>query len=305
MWNKDVPIIFIFFKRLETTKQVFETIKRHQPSKLLLVADGARNDDEQKQVDRVREYVESNIDWDCEVYKNYAPRNMGCKNRIISGLTWAFTEVESAIILEDDVVPNDSFFDFTAELLDYYRDDERVMMIGGYNFYGDIPISESYTFFNRTSIWGWATWKRAWDKMDAEMNGWKKLKSSGYIQKNFARNVATMLIRDFDRAYYKEVDTWDYTWEYSVVLNKGLCILPRVNLITNVGGNDADATHTFGDVKNYDISDITFPLVHPKTVDLNKAFIDELEAGEGQVSYFKEYIKAHLPRTIVRKLQAK
>lgn len=301
----EVPIVFIFFKRLDTTKQVFEVIRRHKPKTLLLVADGARNDNEEKQVSAVRDYVESQIDWDCDVHRNYAPRNMGCKTRIISGLNWAFSLVEKAIILEDDVVPNDSFFDFTSELLDHYVDNERVMLIGGYNFYGTIPIEESYTFINRTSIWGWATWRRAWNKMDEEMVDWKKFKSSGYIQKNFSRNMATMLIRDFDRAYYKEVDTWDYTWEYSVVKNHGLCILPKVNLVTNVGGNDAEATHTFGDVKNYELSDMEFPLIHPDRVEMKESFVREIEKNEGDVNNVKEYIKAHLPRKIVRMMQSK
>lgn len=300
MGNYNVPIAFIFFKRLETTKQVFEAIKRQQPRELYLIADGARNEAEAKMVDTVRGYVEDSIDWECDVHRNFAPANMGCKERIISGLNWVFEQTDRAIIIEDDVKPNDSFFTFTEELLDRYVDDDRVMMIGGFNFNGTMPMDESYWFYNRTSIWGWATWRRAWQKLDYEMKEWPKLKKSGYLQKNFSKKVATMLIRDTDRAYYKEVDTWDYTWEYSMILNHGLCILPNRNLIENIGGNDVNATHTSGDVINYEISELGFPLNHPRQVVLDKKHTEEIESREADINYFKEYLKAYLPRNITK-----
>lgn len=300
MGSYNVPIAFIFFKRLETTKQVFETIKRQQPREIYLIADGARNDEEAKMVDAVRAYVEDSIDWECDVHRNYAEKNMGCKNRIISGLNWVFENTDRALIIEDDVKPNDSFFKFTEEMLERYRDDERIMMVGGFNFNGTMPMADSYWFYNRTSIWGWATWRRAWMKMDEEMNGWPSLKKSGYLQKNFSKKVATMLTRDTDRAYYKEVDTWDYTWEYSMILNQGLCILPSDNLVENIGGNDVNATHTSGDVINYDVREMDFPLTHPTNVELSKKYTDEIESREGEINYFKEYIKAHLPRKLTK-----
>lgn len=300
MGNYNVPIAFIFFKRLETTKQVFEAIKRQQPSHLYLIADGARNDEEAKMVDAVRAYVEDSIDWECDVHRNYAENNMGCKNRIISGLDWVFENTDRALIIEDDVKPNDSFFRYTEEMLEKYKDDERIMMVGGFNFNGNMPMEDSYWFYNRTSIWGWATWRRAWSKMDAKMQGWPELKKSGYLYKAFSKKAATKLVRDTDRAYYGEVDTWDYTWEYSMIRSKGLCILPKVNLIENIGGNDVNATHTSGEVRNYDVEELEFPLKHPESVELTKQYADEIENRGGEVNYFKEYLKSHLPRNLTK-----
>lgn len=297
----DVPVAFICFKRLETAKKVFSRIREIQPKQLFIIADGPRNEEEAIKVNNVREYIESQIDWDCEVTKNYAEKNLGCKNRINTGLDWLFTKVDEAVILEDDVYPNLSFFQYCKELLEYYRDDERIMIIDGYNNCGDIDINDSYLFYDKPSIWGWATWKRAWNRNDKSMKDWPALKKSGYMTKNFLKNTAYNLIRDFDRAYYGEVDTWDFTWEYSIINNKGMSIIPRVNLVENIGGNDIDATHTDGDVTNYEVKEMTFPLVHPSEVKLDMEYKNRIEMvweEHLKVNILKEYVKSRLPRSI-------
>lgn len=298
-----VPIVFIFFKRIDTTKQVLERIKEIKPKTLLLVADGPRNSEEKKLTDEVRAYVDSEIDWDCDVLRDYAEHNYGCKERIITGLNWAFDKVDRAIILEDDVKPRKSFFKYCEELLEKYKDDDKVMMVSGFNKCGVLDIDESYAFYDRTNIWGWATWARAWKKLDYNLENWPRLKRQKYYEKNFSKKTAALLIRNTDLALYKEVDTWDYIWEYSVILNQGLCIVPKYNMIENIGMNDIYATHTKGENKEYESIETEFPLVHPKVVQKTKSYIDYREIEDAPASYFREYVKSRLPRKIVRILQ--
>ena len=158
------PIVFLIFNRPDTTKRVFEAIRQAKPKKLLVVADGPR-DDRQGEAEKcaaVRSIIDT-VDWDCKVLTNYADVNLGCGLRVSSGLDWVFEQVEEAIILEDDCLPHPSFFPFCEEMLDLYRHDERIMHIAGTNSLEEWKSDvQSYHFSYTGGIWGWATWQRAW-----------------------------------------------------------------------------------------------------------------------------------------------
>ena len=144
------PVAFIIFNRPDTTRIVFEEIKKAKPEKLLIIADGPRNNKpgEKERCAETRAIVE-NIDWECEVLRNYSDKNMGCKNRVASGLNWVFENVEEAIILEDDCLPDQSFFRYCQELLEKYRDDKRIMLIAGDNMlFENNKQKYSYYFSN-------------------------------------------------------------------------------------------------------------------------------------------------------------
>ena len=259
------PVAFIIFKRPDTTKQVFETIRQAKPPKLLVIADEAReNQPEEAEKCAATRAIIDQVDWDCEVFKNYADKNMGCRKRVSSGLNWVFETVEEAIILEDDCVPDPTFFRFCEELLEKYRDDRRIMTICGTNVLGEWkPNLQSYFFSSYYSCWGWATWKRAWNYYDVEMKLW----SNPDIKKRVREILANdQQYRVWEKLFnsVKQADTWDFQWFLSYILQSGLVIIPSVNLVSNIGFS-AEATHTKEkDIRaNLTLNTMSFPLKEP------------------------------------------
>ncbi|MGA8611323.1 MAG: hypothetical protein WB760_06345 [Xanthobacteraceae bacterium] len=218
--------------------------------------------------ERTRAVIDG-VDWPCEVLRNYADANMGCGKRVSSGLDWAFAQVDEAIILEDDCLPDPSFFPFCDELLERYRGDDRVMMISGDNFQnGALRTSDSYYFSRIPHCWGWATWRRAWRRYDFNMTGWPQRRQARWL-KPIARHLA--LERDwtasFDNTMSGNIDTWDYQWMYCMFVHGGLSVAPNVNLITNIGLGAGTHTEITYD-ERFDVGRraMEFPLLHPAAV---------------------------------------
>jgi len=268
------PIVFLVFNRPDTTIRVFEGIRRARPAKLFVVADGPRADrpGEAEKCRVVRAIIDT-VDWPCEVLKNFSDVNLGCKRRVSGGLNWVFEQVEEAIILEDDCLPHPTFFRFCKELLDKYRDDERVMHISGDNFqFERVRGDGSYYFSRYNHIWGWATWKRAWAHYDVKMKMWPKFLKQQQIANVFEnRSIQRYWLKCFQAVYEGKIDTWDYQWLYAIWSQNGLTVLPNVNLISNIGFGE-DATHTTG--KNDKSANMKtgsmFEIVHPSFVMVNK-----------------------------------
>ena len=268
------PVAFFIFSRPETTARVFAEIARARPPLLLVVADGPRagRPDEAEKCAAARAVVER-VDWDCEVRRNYAAENLGCRRRVSSGLDWVFEQCEEAVVLEDDCLPRPSFFPFCDELLQRYRADERVMAVCGDNYlFGRVRPQDSYFFHRTPGGWGWATWRRAWAHYDARMSGWPALRESGWLSEIHADPRAARYWRDtFDRTYRAadEIDTWDYQWVFSVWARRGFAATAAVNLISNIGWGDG-ATHTRATsnrLANLPTAEIEFPLRHPRSVE--------------------------------------
>jgi hypothetical protein len=279
-----VPVVFFIFNRPATTAKVLERIRAARPSRLLLVADGPRADrpGESELCRRVRELVLSGLDWKPDLLTDFSEKNLGCRARISSGLDWAFEQVEEAIILEDDCLPDATFFRFTAELLAYYRNDTRIGVISGDNFQPQ-PLSgaDSYYFSKFNHCWGWATWKRAWKYYDHDMRAWPALRESGWLEGLFPRREYSAYWRGFfDQVAKRRIDTWDYTWTFSCWAQSLLSVLPRANLVTNIGaGPDATHTHTFDPGQHFlRTCPMAFPLVHPASVVMNHAADDYSQA---------------------------
>ncbi|MES9872803.1 MAG: glycosyltransferase family 2 protein [Candidatus Sedimenticola sp. PURPLELP] len=263
----ETPIAFIIFNRPDKTRQVFSEIAKARPKKLLVVADGPRCDrtGEEDLCRETREIIDL-VDWDCEILKNYSDVNLGCKRRVSSGLDWVFDTVEEAIVLEDDCLPDQSFFMFCETLLDRYRHDENIMCISGDNFqFNNNSCKDSYYYSRYTHIWGWASWRRAWNRYDVSMSQWPDYKASGKIKSNFdSRLAAWYWTRIFDSVYRGDIDTWDYQWLFASLRHDGLNVIPQVNLISNIGFGD-DSTHTkevnrFSNIKTEAIKQ---PLIGP------------------------------------------
>ncbi len=268
-WQLKTPVAFLVFNRPDTTERVFEEIRRAKPPVLLVVADGPRSDrpDEARQCEAVRAIIDR-VDWECEVLKNYSDLNLGCKHRVSSGLDWVFENVDQAIILEDDCLPHPTFFRFCEELLEKYRDDKRVMHISGTNFQSGWKRDiYSYYFSNYGSIWGWASWKRAWNLYDLEMRLYPEIKEKKYLL-DICGNRQEMKFREeiFNAVFYNSLNTWDYQWTFARLVNSGLSIVPKVNLISNIGFGGENSTHMSSKTdlrSNMPVSAIEFPLLHP------------------------------------------
>lgn len=243
------PIAYIVFNRPRHTKETFAAIRAQKPAKLFIIADGPRFEhptDEQR-CREVRKII-SNIDWPCDVHRNFAEQNMGCKKRVSSGLDWVFEQVESAIVLEDDCVPHPDFFSYCANLLERYAADERVWVITGNNFQGGRKRGDaSYYFSKFNHCWGWATWRRAWSQYKVDIPFWQTWKLSTDWTNKTPDLVERKVFGDlFDRVSRGEIDTWDYQWTACVWYHGGLTATPNVNLVTNIGFGP-DATHTMAD----------------------------------------------------------
>ena len=264
-------VLFLVFNRLDTTKQVFDSIRQAKTPRLYIAADGAREDKEgeAKKVKAVREYIMQNIDWECEVKTLFREQNYGCKMAVSGAIDWFFENEEMGIILEDDCLPSQSFFWFCEELLEKYKNDMRVWNIGGYKHSYLNGDEYSYNFSRFTQIWGWATWANRWKYYDVTLSQYKEnkklLNEYEFFREEFEN---TSRIKILDKVLNGKIDSWDYQWNFTVRINNGLSIRPSVNLIGNVGFGE-DATHTLGnnkEIENNTASQISFPLNHPEFV---------------------------------------
>jgi len=274
-WQLNTPVAFLIFNRPDTTDQVFEAIRAAKPPKLLIVADGPRPA-VAGEVDRCKaaRSVIERVDWPCEVLTCMSDFNLGCKERITTGLDWVFDQVEEVIILEDDCLPHPDFFRFCEEMLDRYRHDQRVMMITGTNYLLDkLAIEESYCFSRYFTIWGWAAWRRSWSKYDPTMSGWNQLRDQHQLRSLYSQDyMCKYASKMVDADYLDKINTWDTQWFYSCLFNNGLCIVPRVNLISNIGIQGAhsakvSSNHNFP-VFGMNVGD----LKHPQLVMPNRLY---------------------------------
>lgn len=265
------PVVLMVFNRPDETSRVFEAIREARPQQLLVIADGPRSNrpGESDLCAKVRHIVEQ-VDWPCHVLRNFSDTNLGCRQRVASGLDWVFDQVEEAIILEDDCLPDQSFFRFCQELLEYYLHDHRIGMISGDNFqFGLQDNNDSYYFSRYFHVWGWATWRNRWvGSFDVDMKKWPAVRFETFLA-NMLNDKCELVAwkNNFEKAYSGKFDTWDYQWVFANWLHGRLCILPTVNLVSNIGFNSR-ATHTKVSINLADIdcSTVVFPLKHPKEV---------------------------------------
>lgn len=282
------PLVFIIFNKVETTKKVFEVIRKIQPTKLFVIADGPRSNkpNENAVCNDVRNLTEQ-IDWDCEVFRNYSSDNLGCKKRIVSGLDWVFQNVDEAVILEDDCLPDVSFFRFCQEMLKKYMNDERVMMISGNNILPNIHSEKSYYFSNFVHIWGWATWKRSWRQYNFDYSDLSQDKLYSVLLDNLKSKTAIkywqILIKEVQTG---EIDAWSVKLQLLQFVNRSLCIIPARNLVVNLGFDSELATNTKGSgglYRKMKLESLSFPLSHPNSV------VQNIEADKIEIKLFHKF----------------
>lgn len=297
MYN--VPILFLIFARPDTTIKVFERIRQIQPAKLYIAADAPRigRPDEVKCCEETRRIVDQ-IDWPCEVHTLFRDKNLGCKIAVSSAITWFFSHVEYGVILEDDCLPDLSFFPYCEELLLKYKDDDRIGHISGQCFFPKIVDSNySYDYSRIAHIWGWASWKRVWKNYNLELSCWETIKNDSKKKKSFFINrneqvYFTSFISD-TLSCRNGVNTWDIQYMFMLRNQNQLSIYPSVNLVTNIGLNSENATHTKNNNNKYLVATdkIQLPLKHPVYVYPNKV-LDEMSIKKLYFSYkrFLRYV---------------
>ncbi|WP_036930243.1 hypothetical protein [Prevotella sp. 10(H)] len=266
-----VPVLFVIFNRPDLALETFQSIKQYSPEVLYIAADGPRPNREKdlELCQRTRDLVLNSIDWDCDVLQLFREENVGCGRGVSEAISWMFEKEEYGIIIEDDCTPSLDFFAYCEELLPKYRNEEKVMQINGFNPNAEIKISNTYSFSRYPKIWGWGTWKRAWDKYDFYMKNWTLYKEQKVHYKIFSYFEAKIHEHIWD-SYQNELEemdiprTWDIQWSIAVFFNNGLCIVPAVNLVKNTG-IEVDATNcSNGSVyQNAQYGRLEFPLIHP------------------------------------------
>ena len=298
------PVLFLVFNRPDLAERVFAVIRAAKPNRLYIASDGPRpNFPEEAGLCRSCRDIAQRVDWTCDVKTLFRDTNLGCKRAVSEAFTWFFQQEEEGIILEDDLVPDLSFFPYCASLLEKYRTDDRVAMIGGCN--DQLPEAwELDTYYFSTFLkWGGggATWRRSWDGYDSELRQWPRMRNS----KEFRRllkfpSVIAYWRKIFDRCYRGEIPTaWDYPWLCSIWSRNMLCIAPRCNLVCNIGF-DERAVHTV-DPNSFEscrpTQPIRFPLRHPERVAPDR----EIDKKSAQVFFrIPIGISAHLRRWAAR-----
>ncbi len=277
-FDVDVPVALIFFARPDVLAVTFSAIKAARPSKLFLIQDGAREgrNDDIENVKKCRQIVKD-IDWQCEVRTNYSEKNLGCGMRVYSGVSWAFEYVDRLAIIEDDCVPCKSFFRFTSEILERFKNDERMDMISGMNhleIYDQTPFD--YFFSTNASIWGWATWKRVWKTVDYDMQYLDALDAKRLVCSNYgdrAWKISRLKNEKLKRG--EKISSWSTQRGMNMYLQSRLIIVPKYNLVTNIGLSENSA-NSVSSIKltprgkrrvwNLKTHEFEFPLKHPKYV---------------------------------------
>ena len=249
----DVPILFLIFNRPNETRQSFQAIKDIKPKKLFIACDGPREENvrDVRRVAEVRKIVQK-IDWDCKCEYLFHETNLGCGKGPAAAIDWFFGKVDHGIILEDDCLPTISFFLFCREMLAKYRDNPRIMAIAGTNITKGLFYKTDYVYSNFPIMWGWATWRRAWQKYDYSMEGWPEIKEKRSLvtRRSELWKLHPVYNEFFEKTYLSINDNtatvWDHQWIFCNWINSGLTVTSTKNLVRNIGFG-ADATHTISD----------------------------------------------------------
>ena len=261
----ETPILFLVFNRPDTTIQVFESIRLIKPKRLYIACDGPRKDnvDDRNNIEKVRRILE-NIDWECQIYKKYREKNLGCKISVSDAINWFFENEEKGIILEDDTLPSKSFYPFCELMLEKYKDKKVIMHIGGHKPLNIGKDSFSISFTKATHVWGWATWRDRWKNYSVDLKDIYNLDilpEFEYFERKRKIKKRTKLLKMIKN---EKLDTWDYQWNFAVRTNGGLAIRPSVNLVKNIGIGHENASHTFKrsqiiDYEEIDLQNLKFP----------------------------------------------
>jgi len=273
----DTPILLLFFNRSKSVKKLIDILRIVKPKKLFISIDGPRknNINDISEIRKIIEIVDT-LNWQCEIMKKINKNNLGCKLAVSSAINWFFKNNEHGIILEDDCIPNLSFFKFCEYGLQKYKNNKKVMQISGNNFlFNNKMVNDSYYYSTLNDIWGWATWKSAWDKFDINMSEYDFNKDYKMLIKYYKNKKIVKWIKIYlDAVKIKEHNIWSTQWTYAMIKEGGLTVVPKVNLVKNIGFNKYGSTSDYYSFRLYDKVDICELSIDkiPNKIEPNYAF---------------------------------
>ena len=270
-----LPILFLIFCRKEISLASLASIKEYRPDKLYIAADGPRTEKrgEFQLCEDTRKSVLEAIDWDCEVKTLFRDENLGCAMAVSGAISWFFSNEEYGVIIEDDCIIHPDFYQLCETALPLYKDEDKIMLITADNKTPDLKHANQLVFSNGCYIWGWASWKRAWDKMDIKMTLWPQYKFRNLVR-NFGFIYACFMLYYWDKAYKQQLITsWATRWAFSVLAHQGLCLSSNVNLSKNIGIETGGAHYEKGDkdpYANIPYGSIQWPIIIPENIEVTK-----------------------------------
>lgn len=286
------PVLLVGFRRPDLTAQVLHAIRDARPSRFYAAIDGPRPGvaGEDELVHRTVKTICDGVDWDCRLELRVRDQNLGCRFGVADAISWFLEREPEGVILEDDCVPHPDFFAYCDELLARYRDDPRVFAVCGDNS-SDLQLTGpwSYGFIRYPNVWGWATWRRAWQHYDDGMGLWQRIRDDEAalrlvlphpVERSGMHDLLNRLV-DTGRP-----DTWDYRWTAACILSGGLCAIPRRNMVENIGFGP-DATHTTSSTLDPQVTARSLlPILHPPLVAIDRpaeiqVFVPESDKLEG------------------------
>ena len=294
----DTPVVLFLFNRPDKTRRVFEAIREVRPTTFLVVGDGPRDRPGETQLCAETRAILAGIDWDCELHTNLADENLGLPGRFASAFEWIFELVDEAIILEDDCLPHPSFFPYCAELLRRYRDDPRVMWIGGTNPSEEAYGDGSYFFARSIWVWGWATWRRAWQHYDNDLTDYPAFKKAGRIARiSPFRRLQRGYMAIFELAHEGRWRAWDARGTFTVWNNDGVAVVPNGNLVSNIGFDElAEHTRRADDP----LAGLPFrpieSIVHPRDTSIQHDY--DIRMFDAHASWMNDYARVRTLRKL-------
>jgi hypothetical protein len=267
----NIPLLILVYNRPVETRILINTLRQIKPKKIFISSDGPTNNFLDIKKNNDVKNILKEIDWTKNIEFNYMEKNYGCKESVSRAINWFFDKVKMGIILEDDCIPNKDFFLFTEKMLKKYQNNKKIYAVSGNNFLKKkIKINYSYYFSKYIHCWGWATWSRAWKDYNKNLTNWNNFKNSDSWKNRFnVKDEKKYWEKVFNLCFQKKIDSWAYPWLYSMWNKNGLCILPEVNLVKNIGFN-INASHTFSHKKfYYPAIKLKQKITHPKIIKIN------------------------------------
>lgn len=292
------PVLFIVYNRLETTKKVFSRIREAKPTRIYIAADGPKGTVDLKKVEKVREYILENIDWSTEIRTLFQKDNLGAKYAVFEALEWFFSLESRGIILEDDCLPGNGFFSYCEELLDRYESDKQIGMISGRNELGTYENEKEGDYFlsTRGFCWGWATWRDRFEMLDIDIAQKVTLNNILVLYKNASSFLEFVFrMKNIKQLRVDNLDAWDYQWSICLLLNSMYAIVPKKNMIKNIGFGEG-ATHAFNnDVDNVDHFEGMGSIIHPNKLSSIKEYTHQTV-----LKHTGGLLRALVPRFLVK-----
>ena len=274
--NAKIPILVLAYNRPELVAQVMCVLQEYRPSRVYLACDGARTQrqGDAEKVEETRETMLRAVNWECEVHTLFREHNLGCAQGVYDAISWFFNREEYGVILEDDVLVSQDYFRLCEELLPRYKNEPQIMQVVSRNTSRRTDIPNTYVFSQTDSCWGWASWRRAWQKMDMQMEGINRI-SVLYLIKRLGLFRGGLKYYQFKDMYsnIKKSNSWATRWALSILCNDGLVICPGVNLGVNIGmesGEHYDKRDAMSPAFRYELQSLIWPIKYNDSMRVDK-----------------------------------